>query len=129
REVSRVLELLHGTPRLGNRRDPVDELVYIILARKTREEAYQASFKALKKRFKHWEDLLDAPLSEIEALVEGGGLGEKKARSLVGALSALRARFGECTLQPARDWSDLELEDFLCSLPEVSRKSAYCVMM
>jgi len=42
REVARLLSLLHGTPRLGNKNDPVDELVYIILSRKTREEAYQA---------------------------------------------------------------------------------------
>jgi DNA (cytosine-5)-methyltransferase 1 len=129
REVSRTLALLHGTPRLGNLPDPVDELVYIILARKTREDAYQASFSALKKRFRTWEHLLEAPLREVEALVEAGGLGEKKARSLVGALSILKERFGHCTLAPAQAWSDDELEAFLCSLPEVSRKSAYCVMM
>jgi DNA (cytosine-5)-methyltransferase 1 len=34
-----------------------------------------------------------------------------------------------CTLQPARAWTDRELEDFLCSLPEIPRKSAYCIMM
>ena len=30
REVARILSLLYGTPRLGNKEDPVDELVYII---------------------------------------------------------------------------------------------------
>jgi len=129
REVSRILELLHGTPRLGNKRDPVDELVYIALSRKTREDAYQASYDALKRTFPRWEDLLGQPLRRIERIVEGGGLGEKKARSLVGALSALKTRFGSCTLQPARRWPDDRLEEFLCSLPEISRKSAYCVMM
>src|SRR6516225_6606619 len=44
REVARVLAVLYGTPDLGNKPDPVDELVYIILARKTREGAYQRSF-------------------------------------------------------------------------------------
>lgn len=129
REVNRILELVHGTPRLGNKRDAVDELVYIILSRKTRENAYQSAFDELKLTFTHWEDILEQPVRRIERIIESGGLGEKKALSLVGALSALKERFGGCTLQPARRWSDEQLEQFLCSLPEVSRKSAYCVMM
>lgn len=129
REVSRILELLYGTPRLGNKRDPVDELVYIVLSRKTREEAYQASYEALKKTFPTWEGLAAQPLRTVARIVEGGGLGEKKARSLLGALSTLKARFGSCTLKPAGRWPDDELEEFLCSLPEISRKSAYCIMM
>jgi len=36
------LALVHGTPRLGNKDDAVDELVYIILARKTREDCISA---------------------------------------------------------------------------------------
>lgn len=49
--------------------------------------------------------------------------------SLFGALGKLRERFGTCTLDPAREWPDQELESFLCSLPELHRKSAYCIMM
>jgi DNA (cytosine-5)-methyltransferase 1 len=129
REVNRVLELLHGTPDLGNKKDPVDELVYIILSRKTREGAYQAAYAALKAAFPVWERLLDAPRSSVERMVNGSGLGSKKADSIYGALGAIRTRFGTCSLGPAARWSDEELEEFLCSLPEVSRKSAYCVMM
>jgi DNA (cytosine-5)-methyltransferase 1 len=129
REVARILAVLHGTPRLGNKNDPVDELVYIILSRKTREEAYQQAFDALKARFPSWDDLLLAPRSEVEALLSSSGLGEKKTASLFGALGAIAARFGRCTLEPARTWSDAELESFLCSLPELQRKSAYCIML
>ncbi|WP_437650320.1 DNA (cytosine-5-)-methyltransferase [Sorangium sp. So ce362] len=129
REVARIAAVLHGTPRLGNHDDPVDELIYIILSRKTREDAYQRTFAALKSRFPRWEDVLDAPPDEIERIVSPGGLGEKKALSIIGALRAVKERFGACTMEPARSWSDAELEAFLVSLPEVSRKSAYCVMM
>jgi DNA (cytosine-5)-methyltransferase 1 len=129
REVARILAAVHGTPRLGNKEDPVDELVYIILARKTREDAYQAAFASLKKNFANWDDLLDAPREVVTALVHSGGLSGKKTTSLYGALEKLRETFGSCTLEPARQWSDEELERFLCSLPEISRKSAYCIMM
>ena len=49
REVARILAVLYGTPDLGNKPDPTDELVYIILARKTREGAYQQGFNALRQ--------------------------------------------------------------------------------
>src|SRR5262245_26494340 len=37
REVARFLAALYGSPDLGNKEDPTDELVYIILSRKTPE--------------------------------------------------------------------------------------------
>lgn len=129
REITRALELLHGTPDLGNKRDPLDELVYIVLSRKTREDAYQSTYDELKERFPSWEDLVRAPPRDVEAIVQRGGLGKKKTSSLLGAIQRLVDRFGACTLRPAAKWSDEELEEFLTGLPEISRKSAYCIMM
>jgi DNA (cytosine-5)-methyltransferase 1 len=129
REVARILAVLYGSPDLGNKQDPTDELVYIILSRKTREGAYQQGFDALKKRFRTWDELLDAPRKEVEKLVFSGGLSGKKITSLYAALGKLRDTFGSCTLEPAREWPADKLEAFLCELPEIQRKSAYCVMM
>jgi DNA (cytosine-5)-methyltransferase 1 len=129
REVARVLAVLYGTPDLGNKQDPTDELVYIILSRKTPVKVNQETFDALKARFPRWDDLLDAPRKEVERLVSPGGLAGKKATSLFGALKIVRETFGRCSLDPAREWPDDRLESFLCSLPEVQRKSAYCIMM
>ncbi len=81
REVARILAVLYGSPDLQNKADPTDELVYIILARKTREGAYQRGFDALKKRFRTWDRLLDAPRAEVEKLVFSGGLSGKKSRA------------------------------------------------
>jgi DNA (cytosine-5)-methyltransferase 1 len=72
---------------------------------------------------------LDAPRREVKKLVYSGGLSSKKTLALRAALTALRKRFGKCTLEPARSWSDEELETFLRGLPEFERKSAYCIMM
>ena len=86
REIARILAVLYGTPGLGNKKDPTDELVYIILARKTREDAYQQVFRRLKQRFKTWDDLLDAPRREVSKLVFSGGLSTKKTASLFGVM-------------------------------------------
>lgn len=129
REVARILAVLYGTPNLGNKEDATDELVYIILSRKTPLQANQETFAALKARFPRWDDLLTASRKEVERLVSPGGLAGKKATSLFGAMERLKAVFGCCSLDEARDWPDGRLETFLCSLPEIQKKSAYCIML
>ena len=102
REVDRILALLHGTPDLGNKADPVDELVYIMLSRKTREDAYQDSLRQAEGTASlRWEKLLASPRAAVERIVSPGGLGEKKTASLFAALETLGERFGSCTLEPA----------------------------
>jgi DNA (cytosine-5)-methyltransferase 1 len=128
-EIGRLLELEYGTPDLGNKADPVDELVYIILSRRTRESAYQKGFAALKQRFSSWDGLASARLADVEAVIRPTGLSRKKAASIVQALAIIVERFGSCTLEPLRDWTDDQIGAFLCSLPEIGPKSAACVMM
>jgi endonuclease III len=127
--LTRQLHLEYGSPDLGNKADPVDELVYIILSRRTREGAYQAAFTSLQAKFSTWEELAGSPEEEIQRVISFSGLGRRKAQSLKLALGALIERFGECTLEPTRGWQDDEIRDFLCTLPEIGPKSAACVMM
>ena len=128
-EITRILDAEYGTPDLGNKADPVDELVYIILARRTREGAYQSAFEALRAAYRSWEDLARASEDEIERVIGFSGLGWRKAQSLKQALGALIDRFGQCTLEPTRSWTDDTVRDFLGALPEIGPKSAACVMM
>jgi DNA (cytosine-5)-methyltransferase 1 len=127
--LTALLHREYGSPDLGNKTDPVDELVYIILSRRTREGAYQAAFAALQTQYETWEEVARAPEDEIEAAISFSGLGRRKAQSLKLALGGLIDRFGECTLEPTREWTDDETRDFLCTLPEIGPKSAACVMM
>src|SRR4051812_22010270 len=54
---------------LGSKHDPVDELAYIILSRKTCEDAYRKAFAALKGRFSSTDNLLAARRSTVHRLV------------------------------------------------------------
>jgi endonuclease III len=119
----------YGTPDLGNKADSVDELVYIILARRTREGAYQAAYRALESGYASWEELAATPSDEIVEVLRFSGLANRKAQSLKLALGTLIDRFGRCTLEPTRSWTDDETMAFLCSLPEIGPKSAACVMV
>jgi endonuclease III len=125
--IAATLHSVFGSPDLGNKRDPVAELVYIALSRRTREAAYQAAFDALCRRWTNWEDVADASVSEVAGIIQASGLSGRKASSIVGALRALRERFGACRLE-VDGWSDDEVAAFLTSLPEIGPKSAACVM-
>jgi endonuclease III len=128
-DVTRQLDAIYSTPDLGNKVDAVDELVYIILSRRTREGAYQAAYDALKNEFPNWEALAASQTDAVAEVISFSGLATRKARSLKGALGSLVSRFGRCTLEPTSDWTDDEVYEFLCGLPEIGPKSAACVMM
>lgn len=129
RVIARILEVLYRNPDLGNHRDPLDELIYIMLSRRTDEGAYQGVFRALKTAYPRWEMLIDAPLEDVEHLVAPSGLGPFKAADLRAALRIIRQTFGEVSLVSLHKWDDAQAEDFLTSLPGVGRKTALCVLL
>ena len=128
--MARILAVLYGTPDLGNKQDPTDELVYIILARNTREEAYQQTFDALKTRFRDLgRPARRAARGGRAARLLRAGCRARRPPASTARSASCSETFGRCTLEPARDWPDEQLEAFLCALPEIQRKSAYCIMM
>ena len=51
REANGLLEARYGTPRLGNKRHPVSELVFIILSARTRGRHHEKIYRELRRRF------------------------------------------------------------------------------
>ena len=76
-DVNRVALRLAATypeTDLGNPRDPLDDLLYIILSGQTSEPLYQSTFQALKAAYPGWRGLSQASQSDIEKIIAGGGL-------------------------------------------------------
>jgi endonuclease III len=128
REVSRRLSVDHGDPRLHNKRDPLDELVFIILSAKTSEPSYLRTYRALKRAFPSWFEILDSPKGSIARLIIKGGLSKKKELQLRQLLTELRDR-GTDDLNGLRKLTNAQAEKFLVSLPGVGLKTARCVLM
>ncbi len=105
--IEEILRALHGQPTHGNKADPLDELVYIMLSRKTRESGYETAFNGLKRRFRSWGDLLLVDPAEIEKTISSAGLGRIRTRALLNNLKRIRREFGRVTLDPLRSWPDL----------------------
>ena len=129
RLVDEILRNLYKNPDHGNKADPVDELVYIVLSRRTRAAAYEGAYEELKRRYPSWDLLLGVPVQELERVLRPSGMSHVKATTLKDIMVRLRCAFGCVTLEPARKWSNLRLLGFLTTLPGVSLKTALCVMM
>jgi len=125
----RLLAQRYGNPRHGNKRDPLDELVYIILSTRTGEAVFRGVYRDLKKAFPSWSDIDARRVSEFHRILAPGGLSSLKAYQLLGILSALRHEFGRVTLEPLRKMKDDEAERFLLTLPGVGKKVAKCVLI
>lgn len=129
REVCRALERTYRNPRHGNKSNPLDELVYIILSNRTRDETFQATFKKLKGTYSSWDQITPKDLPRLRALLRPAGLGRLKARQIIAIIRRLRRAFGRATLAPLKRMRDGEAESLLISLPGVAAKVAKCVLM
>jgi len=129
RQICRRLEAEYGNPSHGNKRNPLNELVYIILSTRTRDSSFQETYRRLKRAFPSWQDVTRRDTKKINEILEPGGLGKLKTKQLLAIFRALRRRFGYATLAPLRHLSDREAERFLTFLPGVAKKVAKCVMM
>lgn len=118
-----------GVPTLGNKKNPLDELIYIVLSSRTPPASYQAAYQTIRRAFASWELLADATIEEITEAIAVGGLQRKKAAQLHGMTNRLREVFGRVTLAPLRQMGDEDAERFLLSLPGVGIKTARCVLM
>lgn len=130
--VERVCETLEGTydcPRLGNPERAIDDLVYIIISNRTSPTITQRVYDGLQKHYASWNDVLNAPIIELQTILAPAGLSVKKSSQIVGALQKIKDDFGRCDLSSLEGKSEAEMHSYLTSLPGVSDKVAKCVMM
>ncbi len=129
RRVTRKLRDTYRTPDLGNYREPVDELFFILLSLRTTGPSYERVFARFKKWAGNWDKLRGSAVERIARVIARAGLGTQKARHVAGIVKRLHAEFGRVTLDPLRRRSDADVEGFLTSLPGVGVKAAKCVML
>jgi endonuclease III len=127
--VADRLVAAYGVPSLGNLRDPVREIFYIVLSARTTDGQYRQTYRALRSRFPYLVDLAAAPLREVRPCILGGGLVNKRGAQVRRIAATLLSKLGH---NPARRLAEMSAPDayrFLTSLPGMGPKSALCVMM
>lgn len=128
-EIARVLSMQYGNWGHYNRKNPLEELLFILCSIQTNERLYRGTYSALRRAFPTFESLAVADEDEIAGLIANGGLSRQKARKIKLLLSQVIERFGKPTLAPLKRLNDFEREQFLTSLMGVGKKTARCVML
>ena len=127
--VFHKLDSAYAETDLGNKVNPLDELIYIILSRRTKEAQYRSAYKALRRAYRSWNRVLETNLKELEQLLRPFGLARQKARTIKAVLATVQADRGRVSLAWLKSTSDSTVYHYLRSLPGVNDKTAKCVML
>jgi endonuclease-3 len=139
-ELHRLLLERYGSPPPRLPRDPLTQLIYSLIASRTKTAESDQAMRDLHTLYATWEDLRDAPTEEIERTIAAVTFPEIKAPRLKIALLGITARYGSLTLdflakyrtEKIREW----LESFEGVGPQISaavvnfstlRRRALCV--
>lgn len=128
-QVDRRLADLYGEPQGRPKGDPLDILVGTILSQNTSDLNRDRAYHELRRKFPTWEQVLAAPVKEIEAAIRGAGLHRQRARRIKRVLDILARERGELSLSFLDDLPDEEAERWLLALPGVGKKTAYIVLL
>ncbi len=116
-EVHRALLEHYGQPPPRVPRDPLSQLIYSLLASRTRTEDSDATMRKLESRYRTgnaaWEALRDAPLAEIESLLQQVTFAEVKAPRLKAILIGISERYGRLTLDFLEKYRTEKIREWL----------------
>ena len=96
--IHSLLLARYGRPAPRDQRDPLSQLIYSLLASRTKTEDSNDVMRGLQRRYASWEELRDAPPAEIELAIAGVTFPEVKAPRIQAALMGITARYGSLTL-------------------------------
>lgn len=132
--MQRVYHLLvaaYGLRRwsAGKHMAPLDELVLTILSQHTSDVNSIRAFEELRQRLPTWEQVANAPLSEIADAIRSGGLAVQKAPRIQSALRSIYAQRGDYSLDFLKDMSLEDARAWLTTLNGVGPKTAAIVLL
>lgn len=126
-EVTRRLTEAYGKAAWGTK-DPMSQLVDIILSHRTKDEQTAAAYANLLRIFGSWETVRDAPLGEVQAAIENVNFPEVKAPRLQAIMRQITAERGNLNLDFLRDLSVEEGTTWLQRFEGVGPKTAACAI-
>ncbi len=87
------------------RRDPLEGLVETILSQNTNDKNRDLAYSALRKRYKSWREVAEAPFEEVANVVRPAGLNRQKAERIQALLQWLKENHGDYTADILEDYS------------------------
>src|SRR3954465_2642613 len=109
--------------------DGVRVLVDTILSQNTTAANSTAGYRQLRRRFRSWNQVADAPVEEVERCIRVSGLSNLKAPRIQAILRRIKAERGKVDLQFLNDLEDGAAYAYLRGFPGVGPKTACCTLL
>lgn len=128
REVDQRLRRLYGDPQKPPR-NAVAQLVATMLSQATTDVQTARSFASLRHRFPTWEQVRDAPVSQIAMAIRSSGLSKQKAPRIKKALQHITSARGKIELGFLKSMPPDEARRWLMNIGGVGPKTASIVLL
>jgi endonuclease-3 len=107
----------------------VDLLVETILSQNTSDANSAAGYRRLRRRFRSWNQVADAPAEEVEKCIRISGLSRIKAPRIGRVLRRVREDRGRIELEFLKEYGPAAAYEYLMRFDGVGPKTANCVLL
>ena len=107
----------------------VDVLVDTILSQNTSNANSDAGYRQLRRRFRTWNQVADAPVEEVERHIRVSGLSKQKAPRIQAILRQIKSDRGRIDIQHLADMDEQLAYAYLTNFKGVGPKTANCVLL
>jgi geranylgeranyl reductase family protein len=128
-EIMARLATLYGRPQQVPHGDALAELVLTVLSQNTADTNSGRAFTQLMRRFPSWRAIAEAPLDNVIAAIQIGGLAQQKAPRIQAILRSVFERSPDGDLSFLEEMPLEEARAWLRALPGVGPKTAACVLL
>jgi endonuclease-3 len=129
RRALALLRRMYG-PRPCRRWGPaVDILVHTILSQNTSDTNSSAAYRSLRRQFPSWNQVMRAPLHDVEKSIRASGLSRVKAPRIQNILRHIKADRGKIDLEFLKDITPQRAYDYLMNFKGVGPKTTNCVLL
>ncbi len=127
--MDKRLRRLYGEPHRRRGRDAVGQLVVTMLSQATTDMQTARSYQELRRRFPTWEQVRDAPASEIAKAIRSSGLSQQKAPRIKRALEYITRERGRLDLQFLKRMPVDEARRWLMNIAGIGPKTASIILL
>lgn len=124
KKIERILKILSSrlniNLQLWNKMDPFRVLIGTILSQRTKDENTEKAAKRLFSKYKTPEEIANAPLKDLEALIKPSGFYRIKAKRIKEISKIIAEKYNGKVPETINE---------LVKLPGVGRKTAGCVLV
>ena len=124
-----LLTQAYGIRDIVARRDAMHELISTILSHRTTHANEETAYWAMRQRFVSWDEIRNAPLSDLEDAIKTSNYAEIKAPWIQKILTSIIAERGEANIDFLRDWPADQAMAWLMKLPGVGLKTATLLLL